>query len=150
MHVMGRTDDIINVAGHRLSTGQIEQIIASHPAIAECAVIGANDSIKGMVPLALVVQKSGAAAGRELQHDIIALVRAELGPIAALKHVLVVDALPKTRSGKVLRAAIRRLANGEEIEIPATIENPAALTAIGSCFRAKEAQSFEQSSGRAV
>lgn len=132
LHVMGRTDDIINVAGHRLSTGQIEQIVASHPAVAECAVIGADDALKGMVPLAFAVVKSGAGAEIDLPREIIALVRQQLGPVAALKQVLIVEALPKTRSGKILRAAIRRLANGEDVGIPPTIENPDAIRAIAA------------------
>ena len=130
LHIMGRTDDIINVAGHRLSTGQIEQIVAGHPAVAECAVIGADDALKGMVPLAFAVMKSGAGPEIDLPREIIALVRQQLGPVAALKQVHIVDALPKTRSGKILRAAIRRLANGEDVGIPPTIENPDAIRAI--------------------
>jgi len=134
VHIMGRTDDIINVAGHRLSTGQMEEIIARHPAVAECAVIGADDAIKGMVPVAFTVTKSGVSAGDGLARDVIALVRGELGPVAALKEVHCVGALPKTRSGKVLRAAIRRLANGEHVDIPPTIENPDALAAIAAAL----------------
>lgn len=130
LHIMGRTDDIINVAGHRLSTGQIEQIIASHPAVAECAVVGADDRVKGMVPCAFAVVKSGAAEDDALATEIVARVRGELGPVAALKRVHLVGALPKTRSGKILRAAIRRLVNGEHIDTPPTIENPDALEAI--------------------
>ncbi|WP_338427266.1 AMP-binding protein [Sphingopyxis kveilinensis] len=131
VHVMGRTDDIINVAGHRLSTGQIEQIVACHPAIAECAVIGADDALKGMVPVAFAVTKADVVeSSATLEEEIIALVRGELGPVAALKQVHIVDALPKTRSGKILRAAIRGLANGQRCAMPATIENPAALSAI--------------------
>ncbi len=130
LHIMGRTDDIINVAGHRLSTGQIEQIIAGHPAVAECAVVGADDPIKGMVPCAFAVVKAGAPQNDRLASEIVARVRGELGPVAALKRVCIVDALPKTRSGKILRAAIRRLVNGEEAGTPPTIENPDALIAI--------------------
>jgi propionyl-CoA synthetase len=130
IHVMGRTDDIINVAGHRLSTGQIEQIVASHAAVAECAVIGADDAMKGMIPLAFVVMTAAARPGIDLPGEIIALVRRQLGPVAALKQVHVVDALPKTRSGKILRSVIRRLANGEDVAIPPTIENPDAIAAI--------------------
>lgn len=132
VHIMGRTDDIINVAGHRLSTGQIEQIIATHPAIAECAVIGADDELKGMIPLAFAVVKSGVNAAEELSGEIISLVREELGPVAALKQAIIVNALPKTRSGKILRAAIRRLANGEDVDTPPTIENPGALAEIAA------------------
>ncbi|MBY4638083.1 AMP-binding protein [Sphingopyxis sp. XHP0097] len=135
LHIMGRTDDIINVAGHRLSTGQIEEIIAGHPAIAECAVVGADDRIKGMVPCAFAVVKSGASRNDQLASEIIARVRGELGPVAALKRVCIVDVLPKTRSGKILRAVIRRLVNGEDVDAPPTIENPDALIAIRASLR---------------
>jgi len=128
VHVMSRIDDIINVAGHRLSTGSIEQIVAAHPAVAECAVIGANDAIKGMVPLGFVVLKAGVKAADALvAREVVARVRDELGPVAAFKSVHVVKALPKTRSGKTLRATIRAIANGETVAVPATIEDPAAL-----------------------
>ncbi|AQA00113.1 propionyl-CoA synthetase [Sphingopyxis sp. QXT-31] len=137
VHIMGRTDDIINVAGHRLSTGQIEQIIATHPAIAECAVIGADDQLKGMIPLAFAVVKSGVNAAEELSGEIISLVREELGPVAALKQVVIVNALPKTRSGKILRAAIRGLANGRDVGTPPTIENPGALAAIAASLQVR-------------
>lgn len=137
VHIMGRTDDIINVAGHRLSTGQIEQIIATHPAIAECAVIGADDQLKGMIPLAFAVVKSGVNAAEELSGEIISLVREELGPVAALKQVIIVNALPKTRSGKILRAAIRGLANGRDVGTPPTIENPGALGEIAASLQAR-------------
>lgn len=138
VHIMGRTDDIINVAGHRLSTGQIEQIIASHPAIAECAVIGADDSLKGMVPLAFAVTKSGVDVGDALPGEIVLLVRQELGPVAALKQVHIVTALPKTRSGKILRAAIRRIANGADAGVPPTIENPDALSKIVELMQSQQ------------
>lgn len=139
VHIMGRTDDIINVAGHRLSTGQMEQIVAAHPAIAECAVIGVDDALKGMVPMAFAVPKAGVELSDDLAKEIIWTVREELGPVAALKHAHLVDALPKTRSGKILRATLRRLANGEHVETPPTIENPAVLGAIRALF------SFENS-----
>ena len=135
IHVMGRTDDIINVAGHRLSTGQIEQIIASHPAITECAVIGADDGLKGMIPIAFAVPDARAGASPALPGQIVSLVRERLGPVAALKQVHIVEALPKTRSGKILRAAMRRIANGEEVDIPPTIENPDALLKIAAVMR---------------
>jgi propionyl-CoA synthetase len=136
VHVMGRTDDIINVAGHRLSTGQMEQIVAGHPAIAECAVIGVDDPLKGMHPLAFAVPKIGSADDASLPRDIVALVRDELGPVAALKQVHIVAALPKTRSGKILRATLRRIANGEAVETPPTIENPDVLDRIRALFAA--------------
>jgi len=128
LHVMSRIDDIINVAGHRLSTGAIEQVIAAHPAVAECAVIGAADAIKGMVPVALMVLKSGQVAAHDaICEDVVQRVRADLGPVASFKDVAIVTSLPKTRSGKILRSAIRRLADGELSDLPPTIEDPAAL-----------------------
>lgn len=130
VHVMGRTDDIINVAGHRLSTGQMEQIVATHPAVAECAVIGADDALKGMIPMGFVVLKAGQAEGQEIEREVVKLVRDELGPVGAFKNVHVVGALPKTRSGKILRATLRKLANGEDVPVPPTIENPDVLTDI--------------------
>lgn len=125
LHIMGRTDDIINVAGHRLSTGQMEQIVAAQPGIAECAVIGADDRIKGMIPVAFVVPRAGAADGDTLTAQVIAAVRAELGAVAALKTAYVVPQLPKTRSGKILRNLLRRIVNGEAADTPATIDDPA-------------------------
>ncbi|WP_432769447.1 MAG: propionyl-CoA synthetase [Sphingopyxis sp.] len=128
VHVMSRIDDIINVAGHRLSTGAIEQIVAAHPSVAECAVVGANDAIKGMIPVGFIVLKAGVMSpDRDVSREVVARVRDELGPVAAFKSVHVVKALPKTRSGKTLRATIRSIANGESVSVPATIEDPAAL-----------------------
>lgn len=136
VHVMSRVDDIINVAGHRLSTGAIEQIVAAHPAVAECAVIGADDAIKGMVPLGFVVIKSGIATPRaQIADEIVLRVRDELGPVAAFKSVHVVPLLPKTRSGKVLRSTIRSIVNGENPAVPATIDDPSALDHINEIFR---------------
>lgn len=137
VHVMSRIDDIINVAGHRLSTGAIEQIVAAHPAVAECAVIGANDELKGMVPVGLIVLKAGITATHSaVCGDVISRVRNELGPVAAFKSVHVVPMLPKTRSGKILRATIRAIANGDTFTSPATIEDPAALEAVRSTLAA--------------
>lgn len=131
VHVMSRIDDIINVAGHRLSTGAIEQIVAAHPAVAECAVIGANDELKGMVPVGLIVLKAGITATHSaVCGEVILRVRNELGPVAAFKSVHVVPMLPKTRSGKILRATIRAIANGDTFTSPATIDDPAALEAV--------------------
>jgi propionyl-CoA synthetase len=128
VHVMSRVDDIINVAGHRLSTGAIEQIVAAHHAVAECAVIGADDPLKGMVPVGFVVLKAGVATSeQDVAQQILMSVRDELGPVAAFKSVHVVPLLPKTRSGKILRATIRALVNGEERAPPATIDDPQAL-----------------------
>lgn len=128
VHVMSRIDDIINVAGHRLSSGGIEQIVASHPDVAECAVIAAADAIKGSVPVGLVVLRSGVNRPCEsIVAEIVSLVRDSVGAVASFKSVVLVAQLPKTRSGKVLRAAMRRLADGEPCEVPPTIEDPSAL-----------------------
>ena len=127
-HVMSRIDDIINVAGHRLSTAGIEQIVAAHPAVAECAVVGAADALKGMVPVALVVRKARVEMDdKALCAEVVKRVREELGPVAAFNAAAVVDMLPKTRSGKILRSAIRDLADGKEPKIPATIEDIGAV-----------------------
>jgi propionyl-CoA synthetase len=126
--VMGRTDDVINVAGHRLSTGEFEEVLAAHPAIAECAVIGVADEIKGTVPLGLVVLKAGVTVdAATLQRELVAKIRDEVGPVASFHRVLVVTRLPKTRSGKVLRATMRAIADGRPWSAPATIEDPAVL-----------------------
>ncbi len=135
VHVMSRVDDIINVAGHRLSTGAIEQIIAAHPAVAECAVIGANDAIKGMVPLGFVVIKAGVATPHaQIADEVVQRVRDELGPVAAFKSVHVVAVLPKTRSGKILRSTIRSIVNGDQPVVPATIDDPSSLNPINEIF----------------
>jgi propionyl-CoA synthetase len=129
--VMGRTDDIINVAGHRLSTGAMEEVLAAHPDVAECAVIGARDDIKGQAPLGLVVLKAGVSRDpAEVSRELVALVRERIGPVAAFKDARVVARLPKTRSGKILRATLRRIADGDDYVVPPTIEDPAALTEI--------------------
>ena len=129
--VMGRTDDVINVAGHRLSTGEIEEVVAGHGAVAECAVIGVPDDDRGEVPLALALLKDGASldAGA-LEAEIVARVRAQIGAFANLKRVVVVARLPKTRSGKILRTALRRLAVGEAVAPPSTIDDPSILPEI--------------------
>ena len=133
VHVMGRLDDVINVAGHRLSTGELEQAIAGHAAIAECAVVGVADALKGTVPLGLVVLKTGvaaahdAAAAEALLRELIARVCDEVGPVASFQRCHIVARLPKTRSGKVLRATLRAIADGRPFEVPATIEDPAVL-----------------------
>jgi propionyl-CoA synthetase len=126
--VMGRTDDIINVAGHRLSTGQMEEVLATHPDVAECAVIGAKDAVKGQSPLGLVVLKAGVQRDEgDIAKELVALVREKIGPVAAFKTALVVSRLPKTRSGKILRASLRRLADGEPANPPPTIDDPAVI-----------------------
>jgi propionyl-CoA synthetase len=129
--VMARTDDIINVAGHRLSTGAIEEVLAGHPDVAECAVIGIADPLKGQAPCGFVVLKAGKArAQAELQSECVTRVREEIGPVAALKVVHIVQRLPKTRSGKILRGTMRQIADGETPKVPATIDDPAILDEI--------------------
>ncbi|MEJ1978847.1 MAG: AMP-binding protein [Acetobacteraceae bacterium] len=129
--VMGRTDDIINVAGHRLSTGAMEEVLAAHPDVAECAVVGAADALKGQVPMGLVVLKAGVARPEaDIARELVALVRERIGPVAAFKDARVVARLPKTRSGKILRASLRRLADGEDAAAPPTIDDPAILDEI--------------------
>jgi propionyl-CoA synthetase len=126
--VMSRTDDVINVAGHRLSTGQMEEVLASHPAIAECAVIGVNNQLKGQVPLGFLVLKAGVTTEpEEIVKDVVALVREEIGPVADFKLAAVVNRLPKTRSGKILRGTMQKIANGEEYKVPPTIDDPEIL-----------------------
>ncbi len=128
LSVMGRIDDVINVAGHRLSTGQMEEDLASHGDVAECAVVGVADSFKGQMPMGFVVLNAGAKRPEgAIETELVALVREQIGPVAALKSVTVVDALPKTRSGKILRSTICKIADGEEWSTPATIEDPAVL-----------------------
>jgi len=128
IHVMTRTDDIINVAGHRLSTGGIEEVLAAHPDVAECAVIGVADALKGQVPLGLLVLKAGTARSvAEIEREAVALVRERIGPVASFYTALVVAGLPKTRSGKILRGTMRKIADGEPYPMPATIDDPAVL-----------------------
>lgn len=136
--VMGRTDDIINVAGHRLSTGGMEEILASHPDVAECAVLGVKDAIKGEVPCGFLVLKAGVTrAPAEIEKEIVALVRDKLGPVAAFKLAITVGRLPKTRSGKILRGTIKKIADGEPWTMPATIEDPKALDEIGEALKGR-------------
>lgn len=131
LFVMGRIDDVINVAGHRLSTGEMEQILAGHTAVAECAVIGIEDELKGQVPLGFVVLKDGADfEEEELHKDLMHLIREEIGAIAALKGLLIVKRLPKTRSGKILRKTMRKITDGEEYSVPSTIDDPIVLEEI--------------------
>jgi propionyl-CoA synthetase len=135
IHVMTRTDDIINVAGHRLSTGGIEEVLAAHPDVAECAVIGVADALKGQVPLGLLVLKVGAArSAAEIEREVVALVRERIGPVASFHTALVVAGLPKTRSGKILRGTMRKIADGEPYPMPATIDDPTVLGEVGEAF----------------
>jgi acyl-coenzyme A synthetase/AMP-(fatty) acid ligase len=134
--ITGRIDDIINVAGHRLSTATMEEVLASHPAVAECAVVGAADELKGQVPIGLVVLKSDAhIAPDELQSELVSMVRDEIGPVASFKRVIVVRRLPKTRSGKILRRTIRLMADGEPFQTPSTIEDPRVLEELSDMMR---------------
>ncbi|HET6270103.1 MAG TPA: propionyl-CoA synthetase [Arthrobacter sp.] len=136
LFVMGRTDDIINVAGHRLSTGAMEQVIGQHPAVAECAVIGIADSLKGQRPSGYVVLKSGVElAEAELVRELIALVRRDIGAVADFRHVTVVEALPKTRSGKILRKTMRQIADGDDYVVPSTIEDPGVIDQLIGALR---------------
>ncbi|MFI5014939.1 MAG: propionyl-CoA synthetase [Hyphomicrobiales bacterium] len=136
--VMGRTDDIINVAGHRLSTGGMEEVIASHPAVAECAVIGVKDAVKGETPCGFAVLKSGvSAAPAEVERELVALVRDTIGPVAAFRTAIAVARLPKTRSGKILRGTMRKIADGEAWTAPSTIEDPVALDEIEAALKGR-------------
>ncbi len=129
--VMTRTDDIINTAGHRLSTGGIEEVLASHPDVAECAVIGVHDALKGQVPIGFLVLKAGVKKPpQEIAAEAVKLVRERIGPVASFKTALVVQRLPKTRSGKILRGTMRKIADGEDYRMPATIDDPAILEEI--------------------
>ncbi len=136
--VMSRTDDIINVAGHRLSTGGMEEVLASHPDVAECAVLGIKDELKGEVPCGFIVLKSGVnRPPTEIEKECIALIREKIGPVAAFKLAITVARLPKTRSGKILRGTIKKIADGETWTMPATIDDPAVLDEIGSALKGK-------------
>ena len=136
--VMSRTDDIINVAGHRLSTGGMEEVLAAHPDVAECAVLGIKDELKGEVPCGFIVLKSGVnRPPTEIEKECIALIREKIGPVAAFKLAITVARLPKTRSGKILRGTIKKIADGDTWTMPATIDDPAVLDEIGSALKGK-------------
>ena len=136
VYVMARTDDIINVAGHRLSTGAMEEVLASHPDVAECAVIGAHDELKGQVPVGLLVLKSSVDRDPErIITEVVQMVRQRIGPVAAFRTAVVVRTLPKTRSGKILRGTMQKIADGQDYKVPATIEDPAVLTEIDESLR---------------
>jgi propionyl-CoA synthetase len=133
--VMSRTDDIINVAGHRLSTGGIEEVLAAHPDVAECAVFGVNDELKGQIPFGLLVLKSGVTRDpAAIVNEVIQMVRDNIGPVACFKTAIVVQRLPKTRSGKILRGTMQKIANGDTYVTPATIDDPAILAEIGTAL----------------
>jgi propionyl-CoA synthetase len=132
LYIMARTDDVINVAGHRLSTGALEEVLADHPDVAECAVIGVADELKGQVPLGLLCVNRGCARDPDaIVAECVALVRDRIGPVAAFRSAVIVDRLPKTRSGKILRAVMGRMADGADWSVPATIDDPAILGEIG-------------------
>ncbi len=136
--VMGRTDDIINVAGHRLSTGGMEEVLAAHPDVAECAVLGIADQLKGEVPCGFIVLKSGVnRPPTEIEKECIALIREKIGPVASFRIAITVARLPKTRSGKILRGTIKKIADGEPWTMPATIDDPAVLEEIGGALKGK-------------
>ncbi|MGB7859870.1 MAG: propionyl-CoA synthetase [Acidimicrobiia bacterium] len=135
LYIMSRIDDIINVAGHRLSTGAMEEVLASHPDVAECAVIGVADEMKGQLPLGFVVLNAGADRDPiQVEAELVTMVRDQIGPVAAFKKAVVVGRLPKTRSGKILRSTMRKIADGEPWTMPATIDDPAILDEIGSAL----------------
>ena len=136
--IMGRVDDVINVAGHRLSTGSIEAVIAAHPDVAECAVIGIADDLKGQIPVGLVVLRAESAMEpSQMETELIEQVRAEVGPVAAFRRVELVERLPKTRSGKILRRTMRSIANGEAFQPPSTIDDPGVLDEIADALAAR-------------
>jgi propionyl-CoA synthetase len=138
LFIMGRTDDIINVAGHRLSTGGMEEVLSSHPDVAECAVVGVADELKGEVPCGFIVLKAGVVKpSAEIEKEIVALVRDRIGPVAAFKLAITVNRLPKTRSGKILRGTMKKIADKEPWTMPATIEDPAVLDEIGVALKGR-------------
>ena len=136
--IMARTDDVINVAGHRLSTGGMEEILSAHNDVAECAVLGINDALKGQIPIGFIILKDGTRkAAAEIEAECVQLVRAKIGAVAALKTIMRVERLPKTRSGKILRGTIRKIANGEPWSMPATIDDPAIMEEISTALKAR-------------
>ena len=138
LYIMGRTDDIINVAGHRLSTGGMEEVLASHPDVAECAVIGAKDALKGEAPLGFLVLKAGVTRDHALiEKEVVGLVREKIGPVAAFKTAVTIDRLPKTRSGKILRGTMKKIADGDEWTMPATIDDPAIMGEIETALKGR-------------
>jgi propionyl-CoA synthetase len=136
LFVMGRTDDVINVAGHRLSTGALEAVLSGHPAVAQCAVMGVADSLKGQVPRGLVVLKTGVEVDHDqLRGELVQRVRDEVGAVASLRLIDIVAALPKTRSGKILRRTLREMADGKTPTVPSTIEDATVLDALRLTLR---------------
>jgi propionyl-CoA synthetase len=136
LYIMSRVDDIINVAGHRLSTGAMEEVLAFHPDVAECAVVGVADAIKGEIPVGFVVTKAGVTRGADtIVPELVQRVRASIGPVAAFKIATLVPRLPKTRSGKILRGTVKKIADGQPYTAPATIDDPAILDEITEALR---------------
>jgi len=136
LYIMSRVDDIINVAGHRLSTGAMEEVLASHPDVAECAVVGVRDDVKGEVPVGFIVTKAGVERpDADIARELVDRIREQIGPVAAFKTAIVVKRLPKTRSGKILRGTMKRIADGVEYAVPATIDDPAILPEISDALR---------------
>jgi propionyl-CoA synthetase len=149
--VMGRTDDIINVAGHRLSTRAMEEVLTSHPDVAECAVIGVADELKGQLPVGFLVLKAGVERRNgDTVAEVVKMVRNEIGPVASFKTASVVARLPKTRSGKILRATMRKIADGDRYKTPATIDDPAILGEISDTLKAMGYARMEASSAPAL
>jgi propionyl-CoA synthetase len=135
VYIMGRVDDVINVAGHRMSTGEMEEVVADHPAIAECAVIGVEDADRGQVPVGLVLVKDGVNVDpARLEAELALMVRQRIGAFANFKRAHIVKRLPKTRSGKILRQIMRRIADGKPFDVPSTIDDPAILDEIAAVF----------------
>ncbi len=133
--ITGRVDDIINVAGHRLSTAEMEEAVSGHPQVAECCVVGVEDELKGQIPFGLAVLKSGAQISEtDLQKEVVGLVREKIGAVASLKNIVVVKRLPKTRSGKILRKLIRTMLDGKDFQIPSTIDDEAIITELQEKF----------------
>ena len=134
---MTRTDDLINVAGHRLATGAMEEVLSSHPDVAECAVIGIADALKGQIPIGFVVLKAGVPDSRhdDIVAEVVQLVRDRIGPVAGFKTAIVVKRLPKTRSGKILRSTMRKIADAQVYDTPATIDDPTVLPEIEEAVR---------------
>jgi len=148
VYVMARTDDVINVAGHRLSTGQMEEVVAQHPDVAECAVIGVADQMKGQMPAGFIVLNAGVERdASEIESEVVKLVRNVIGPVAAFKNVMITKRLPKTRSGKILRGTMRAIADGESWKMPATIDDPAIMDEIIAVMQSRGLAEKAQQAG---
>jgi propionyl-CoA synthetase len=131
VYIMARTDDVINVAGHRLSTGGMEEVLSKHPDVAECAVVGVADSFKGQLPVGFLVLKMGVTkSNEEIVKEVVQMVRQQIGAVAAFKTATVVERLPKTRSGKILRGTMQKIADNQEFKVPATIDDPVIIDEI--------------------